>query len=72
MANTVTVTFKGADRFTVAFSKLGNRQFGPWDFPETVRDLRISALLSAQDARDLVLASAKTGSATIALEERHS
>lgn len=67
MANTVTVICKRMDRFTTTFSQLGDREFGPWDFPETVRDLRISALLSAQDARDLVLEAAANGSATIAL-----
>lgn len=67
MGDTVTVTFKRTDHFTIAFSRLGDRQFGPWDFPETVRDLRISALLSAQDARDLVLEAAANGSATTAL-----
>ena len=65
--NTVTVTCKRRDRFTVAFSQLGDREFGPWSLAETVRDLRISALLSAQDARDLVLTAATAGTATRAL-----
>lgn len=63
----VTVTCKRRDRFTVAFSQLGERQFGPWGLPETIRDLQVSALLSPQAARDLVLEASVKGSATVVL-----
>ncbi len=59
----VTVTRKGKKkpagaldaRYTVTFDTLPGKTFGPWDFAETRRDLTISALLSAPDARALVL-----------------
>lgn len=54
-ARTVTVTRERRDRFTVSFSALPGRTFGPWSFAETVRDLQVSALLTAREARDLVL-----------------
>lgn len=60
---TVTVTRKGK-RFVSTFSALPGREFGPWEFAEMVRDLRISALLEAAEARDLVLTAHADGSAT--------
>ena len=60
---TVTVRKRG-ERFTSEFSALPGRTFGPWDMPEMIRDLKISALLSAVDARNLVFDAAAQGSAT--------
>lgn len=62
---TVTVTAKGS-RYAVSFSALPGRSFGPWEFAETVRDLRVSALLTPMEARDLVM-DAAGGSATRAV-----
>lgn len=59
---TVTVTRRGK-RFAVSFSALPGQSFGPWEFAETVRDLRVSALLTPMEARDLVM-DAASGSAT--------
>jgi hypothetical protein len=68
MADTVTVTRKGkstsSGRYLVTFSRLPGQTFGPWDMPETVQDLRVSALLDPREARDLVLDAAVNGSAT--------
>jgi len=61
---TVTVTKKGKG-FISEFSKLPGQQFGPWDFSEMSRDLRISALLSPRAARDLVLEAAEKGAVTV-------
>lgn len=61
--STVTVTRKRKDRFVVSFSALPGRTFGPWDFVETVRDLRVSALLTALQARDLALEADASGTA---------
>jgi len=60
---TVTVT-KTGDRFALSFSALPGRSFGSWDFPETVGQLRVAALLSPVEARDLVMDAAVNGSAT--------
>jgi hypothetical protein len=57
---TVTVKRYGNTRFTVEFSALPGRVFGPWGLTETILDLRVSALLDLVAARDLVL-SAATG-----------
>jgi hypothetical protein len=62
--STVTVTSPRKGRFTVTFSKLPGRTFGPWGFAETVTDLRISALLEHRETRDLVMDAAVSGSAT--------
>lgn len=61
--HTVTIVKKG-QRFTVTFSQLPGRTFGPWEFAQTVRDLQVSALLSPISARDLVMDAATQGSAT--------
>lgn len=61
--STVTITRKRRDRFVVTFSALPGRTFGPWNFAETVRDLRVSALLTAREARDLVLDADASGKA---------
>ncbi|MFJ4342639.1 hypothetical protein [Streptomyces sp. NPDC088915] len=62
---TVTVR-KSGTRYTSEFSALPGRTFGPWDFPEMVQDLTISALLEPRAARDLVMdaAVANDGAAT--------
>lgn len=52
-------------RFLVMFSVLPGREFGPWVFDETVRDLTVSAMLTPQEARNLVLDAHTKGSATI-------
>lgn len=60
---TVTVRKRG-QRFTSEFSVLPGRKFGPWDMPEMIRDLTVSALLSPMEARNLVFDAAVKGSAT--------
>jgi hypothetical protein len=75
--NTVTVTRKGkkgasasnrrryfSGTYILAFSKLPGRTYGPWLFDEAVTDLTVSALLSAVEARNLVLDAFAAGSAT--------
>lgn len=62
-AATVTVR-KHGKRFVSEFSVLPGKTFGPWDMPEMIRDLTISALLPAMDARNLVFDAAAKGSAT--------
>ncbi|MEX5635771.1 hypothetical protein [Parafrankia sp. FMc2] len=72
MPNAVTVTRKGAKkkvgafdaRYTVEFSALPGKKFGPWDYRETQRDLTVSALLEPTEARALVLDAFVEGSAT--------
>lgn len=61
-ADKVTVTRKGK-KFTLVFSKLPGRTFGPYDFAEAVRDLTVSALLSPMDARNLVMDAGANGTA---------
>lgn len=61
--STVTVTKKGK-RYVAAYSKLPGKTFGPFDLPEMVRDLRVAALLSPMDARNLVLEAHEKSSAT--------
>jgi hypothetical protein len=66
--DTVTVTRlrrgKYGLRFSISFSKLPKQDFGPYDLTEAVRDLRISALLSPIEARNLVMDAAVDGTAT--------
>lgn len=50
--------------YVVTFSALPGQTFGPWSFAETVTDLRISALLPAVEARNLVLDAFVSDSAT--------
>lgn len=69
MSHTVTVTRGGKRprvnaKYRLSFSQLPDRTFGPWDFAETVRDLRVSALLAPTEARTLVLNAHANGSAT--------
>lgn len=64
----ITVAKRGK-RFTVSFSKLPGKTFGPWDLAEMVRDLRISALLTPLQARELVMDAAIKGSASIEVAE---
>ena len=69
MTGTVTVTRQGKhrpgrNRFRLAFSVLPGQDFGPYDFAEAIHDLRVSALLGARTARDLVMCAAVNGSAT--------
>lgn len=59
----VTITKRGK-RFVSSFSSLPGRTFGPFALGEMVRDLRVAALLTASQARDLVLDAAVKGSAT--------
>jgi hypothetical protein len=69
-AKTVTVTTTqrtGLPRFTVEFSALPGRVFGPHNFTETAHDLHIAALLSLADARNLILDAHNQGSATRAV-----
>ncbi|MBQ0890000.1 hypothetical protein KBZ94_34610 [Streptomyces sp. RM72] len=62
-AQTVTVrAVRG--RYTAQFSALPGRTFGPWDMPEMIQELRISALLDAHEARDLVFDAAVAGTVT--------
>jgi len=58
-----TVT-KAGQRYKLSFSKLPGKSFGPYEFTEAIRDLRISALLEPMDARNLVMDAAVEGSAT--------
>jgi hypothetical protein len=67
MTGTVTVK-KYGKRFKMSFSKLPDRVFGPYDFAETIRDLRVSALLSPVDARSLVIDATVNGAATTQCE----
>ncbi|MFI1765347.1 hypothetical protein ACH41H_25275 [Streptomyces sp. NPDC020800] len=60
---TVTVR-KTGDRYVSEFSALPGRTFGPWDFSEMIRDLKVSALLTPLAARDLVMDAAVHGTAT--------
>lgn len=60
---TVTVTCRNS-WYRLAFSRLPGQEFGPWRFAETVRDLRVSALLSPVDARSLVMEATTLGTAT--------
>jgi hypothetical protein len=68
MTNTVTVRYSGKPsnkgRYTVTFSQLPGKSFGPWDFVNTVRDLGFSAMLTPLDARNLVLDTHQHGRAT--------
>lgn len=64
-APTVTVARKGR-RFTLTFSALPGRLFGPYEFSEAVRHLRVAALLEPMAARDLVLDAHADGAATAA------
>jgi hypothetical protein len=49
----------------LVFSKLPGETFGPYDFAETVRELRVGALLEPTEARDVVMDAAVTGRETI-------
>jgi len=66
MSNTVTVTKKGK-RFVSEFSQLPGRKFGPYDFAEMIRDLRVAALLTPLEARDLVMEASVNGKASVPL-----
>lgn len=62
-AQTVTVrAVRG--RYTAQFSALPGRTFDPWDMPEMIQELRISALLDPREARDLVFEAAVVGTVT--------
>ncbi|MFF9436712.1 hypothetical protein ACF1BP_23600 [Streptomyces sp. NPDC014735] len=61
----LTVTVRAdRGRYTAEFSVLPARIFGPWDMPETIQELRVSALLEPREARDLVFDASVTGAAT--------
>lgn len=60
--STVTVTRCGT-QYTLQFSQLPGKTFGPWGFAEIIRELTVSALLSPLAARNLVI-DASTGTAT--------
>lgn len=66
MVKTVTVTLKGS-QYVVTFSALPDRTFGLWSFEEMVRELQVSALLSALAARDLVMDASVYGNATTSM-----
>ena len=66
--DTVTVTKRG-ERYVSTFSKLPGRTFGPYEFADMIRDLRVSAFLSPIAARGLVMDAAVNGSATTAIPE---
>jgi hypothetical protein len=53
-APTVTVTY-ARKRWSLAFSKLPEQSFGPYELAEAVSQLRVAALLEPIDARNLVL-----------------
>ena len=61
--STVTVTCKNS-WYRLAFSKLPGSEFGPYRFAEAITDLRVSALLSPIDARNLVMDATTEGTAT--------
>lgn len=63
-AQTVTV-HADRGRYTAQFSVLPGRTFGPWDMPEMIQELRVSALLDPREARDLVFDATVAGSATV-------
>jgi hypothetical protein len=60
---TVTVTCK-RKRYTLTFSKLAGEKFGPYGFAEAIGQLRVAALLSPLDARDLVMDAAAADDGT--------
>lgn len=60
---TVTVTSRNS-WYRMTFSVLPGEVFGPYRFDEAIRELRVSALLSAMGARNLVLEASHTGNAT--------
>lgn len=70
--DTVTVTrgrrYRGEHRYTLTFSALPDKTFGPYDFVETGKHLYIAALLPRMTARDLVLTAFENGSATAPTE----
>lgn len=60
-----TVTVRATNgRYISEFSALPGRTFGPWDMPEMIQDLTVSALLDRREARDLVFDAAVDGAAT--------
>ena len=60
---TVTVRSQG-DKYVCEVSQLPGQTFGPWDMPEMIQDLTISALLTPLQARDVVMDAAIHGEAT--------
>lgn len=60
-----TVTVRAVSNGYVSeFTALPGKTFGPWDMPEMIRDLTLSALLSPPAARDLVMDASANGTAT--------
>lgn len=66
---TVTVTSSAAmgssgKEWTLEFSRLPGQKFGPYGFTEVIGQLRIAALLSPLDARNLVMDAVTQGTVT--------
>jgi len=62
---TVTVTY-ARKRWTLAFSALPGRTFGPYMLADAVGQLRVAALLEPLQARDLIFDAVTNGTATAA------
>jgi hypothetical protein len=62
-APTVTVTCR-RKRYTLTHSKLPEQEFGPYSFADAIKELRIGALLSVLDARNLVMDAATSADRT--------
>lgn len=60
--NEVTVTC-ARKRYTLSFSQLPGKTFGPYEFVEAIGQLHVGALISRRAARDLVLQAFSDGSA---------
>lgn len=64
----VTVHFRKG-MYYLEFSQLPGKQFGPFDRTEAIRDLTVSALLNAVDARTLVFDATTYGTSQRSVEE---
>ncbi len=70
MTNTVTVSRgKARDVVYLAWSMLPGREWGPYSIAEAKRDLQVSALLTAQEARDLIFDALAAGKSTREIAE---
>jgi hypothetical protein len=57
-------------RYRLVFSDLPEREFGPYDFTEVIGQIRVAALLSPMEARNLVLEALESGVSGRVLPER--